>query len=124
MLIKMLTTKKVCDNGFTVQQLVEGEVYDIRDMTARSLISRDEAVKVDNADTYVVNKLDEAQQALNIVKSLVGECDAKYLGGIFEVTRLVYDIQEELATKATLDASVQELDDLTIYNFVENGGNA
>lgn len=44
--IKMLQTRQGCEDGFTVRQFVEGEIYEVRESLARSFFAAGWAEKV------------------------------------------------------------------------------
>jgi hypothetical protein len=45
-LIKMLETRKGTEDGFTIRQFYEGEVYDVRENLARTFFAAGHAIKV------------------------------------------------------------------------------
>ncbi len=45
-LIKMLETRKGTEDGFTIKQFYEGEVYDVKENLARTFFAAGHAVKI------------------------------------------------------------------------------
>ncbi len=72
--IKMTQSRKVCEDGFIIKQLIEGSVYDLRESAARDCFRQGWGVKPSQSE------IDEYEQKKHDVASVLSDFGDSYLG--------------------------------------------